>query len=125
MRGVRGVPSVDVPSFAGVVEEGRVPKQRGSALAPLPWVPGEILDEAGFEDPEDWGLLAGGLQLLGNLEIGSGYFLSQDSDREEVAGGDADYLVSGGLDASTGSVSFEFDGIGLAQSCVEHEVDPV
>jgi hypothetical protein len=83
------------------------------------------LDEVSFEDPEDWGLLVGGLQLLGNLEIDSGSFLSQDSDREEVAGGDGDYLVSGGLDASTGSVPFEFDGFGLARSCAEHKVDPV
>jgi hypothetical protein len=37
-------------------------------------VPGKILDEAGFEDPEGWGLLIGGFQLLGNLEIGSGSF---------------------------------------------------
>jgi hypothetical protein len=71
VRGVRGVPSVDVPSFGGVAEEGHVAKRRGGAPAPLPWVPGEILDEASFEDPEGWGLLVGGLQLLGNLEIGS------------------------------------------------------
>ncbi len=51
--------------------------------------------------------------------------MSQDSDREEVIGGDGDYLVSGGLDASTGSVSFEFDGIGLARSCAEREVNPI
>jgi hypothetical protein len=33
------------------------------------------LDEAGFEDPKDWGLLAGGLQVLGDLEKGPGAFL--------------------------------------------------
>ncbi len=74
MRGVRGVPSIDVPSFSDVAEEGRVPKWRGGVLAPLLLVPGKILDEAGFEDPEGWGLLIGGFQLLGNLEIGSGSF---------------------------------------------------
>jgi hypothetical protein len=53
VRGVRGFPGVDVASFGGVAEEGRVPEQRGGAPMPLPWVPGEILDEAGFEDPKD------------------------------------------------------------------------
>jgi hypothetical protein len=36
VRGVRGVPGVDVPSFGGVAEERRVPKRRGGAPAPLP-----------------------------------------------------------------------------------------
>jgi hypothetical protein len=53
VRGVRGVPSVNVPSFGDVAEKGRVPKRRGGALVPLPWVLGEILDEAGLEDLED------------------------------------------------------------------------
>ncbi len=55
----------------------------------------------------------------------SGSFLSQDSDREEVADGDSDYLVSGSLDASPGSASFEFDGFGFARSYAEHKVDIV
>jgi hypothetical protein len=54
----RGFPCVDVSSFGGVAKEGSVPERRGGPLMPLPWVPGEILDEAGFEDPKDWGLLA-------------------------------------------------------------------
>ncbi len=72
---MRGFSGVDVASFGGVAEEGRVPEQWGGAPMPLPWVPGEILDEAGFEDPKDWGLLAGGLQVLGDLEKGPGAFL--------------------------------------------------
>jgi hypothetical protein len=125
VRGVRRVPGVDVPSFGGVVEETRVPKRWGGAPAPFPWVLGEVLYESSFEDPEGWGLLVGGFQLLGNLEVCSESLLSQNSDWEKVAGGDSDYLVCGGLYASPGGALFEFDDFGLARSCSEYEVDPV
>ncbi len=75
--------------------------------------------ESSFEDLEGWGLLVGGLQFLGNLEVCSGSFLNQNSDREEVAGDDSDYLVCGGLYASPGGAPFEFDDFGLARSCSE------
>jgi len=68
VRGARGFLSVDVASFGGVAKEGCVPERWGGAPMPLPWVPREVLDEAGFEDPKDWGLLVSGLQLLADFE---------------------------------------------------------
>ncbi len=75
VRGARGFPSVDVTSFGGVTKEGCVPERRGGTPMPLPWVPGEVLNEAGFEDPKDWGLFVRGLQLLCDFEGRPGAFL--------------------------------------------------
>ncbi len=80
------------------------------------------MDEAGFEDLENWGLLVKSLQLLGNLEVGSGSFLSQNSDRKKVVGGDGDGLVRGGLNVSAVNASFEFDSFGLTRQYAEYEV---
>lgn len=91
---------------------------------PLPGVPGEVLNKASFEDPEDWSLLAWNLQFLGNSNDRPGAFLRKNSDRKERVGGDGDYLVGGGLNAPVGRHSFEFDRSGLARSCVEYEVNP-
>ncbi len=55
--GARRFPSVVVSSFGGVAKEGSVLERRGGTPMPLPWVPGEILDETNFEDPKDEGLL--------------------------------------------------------------------
>ncbi len=118
------VPGVDISSFGGVVEEGGVPWGGGGLPVPLPGVPREILNKTSFEDPEDWSLLAWGLQFLGNSETRPGAFLGENSDRKEGAGGDGDYLVGGGLNALVRRHSFEFDRSGLARSCVEDEVDP-
>jgi hypothetical protein len=41
--------------------------------------------------------------------------LGENSDRAEVAGGDGDDLVGGGLDAPVGRHSFEFDRSGLSR----------
>jgi len=75
VRGARGFPNVDIASFGGVAKEGRIPERWGGAPMPLPWVPKEVLDEASFEDPKDWELLARGLQLLGDFEGRHGAFL--------------------------------------------------
>ncbi len=102
MRNSRGVPSVDVTSFGGVTVEGGVPEGRGGLPMPLPEVPREVLDKARFEDLEGWCFLTNGLQFLGDFESRPGAFLEENSDRAEVAGGDGDDLVGGGLDASVG-----------------------
>ncbi|CAK9205790.1 unnamed protein product [Sphagnum troendelagicum] len=91
---------------------------------PLPGVPREVLDKARFEDPEGWRFLTCGLQFLGDFESRPGAFLGENSDRAEVASGDGDDLVGGGLNAPIGHHSFEFDRSGLSWGCAEDEIDP-
>ncbi len=115
MRNARGVPSVDVTSFSDVTVEGGVPKGQGGLPMPLLRVPREVLDKARFEDPEGWCFLTCSLQFLGDFESRPGAYLGENSDRAEVAGGDGDDLVGGGLDAPVGRHSFEFDRSGLSR----------
>ncbi len=68
MGGARGVSSVNVSSLGGVAKKGAVPEGQGGPPMPLPWVPGEVLDKARFEDPKGGCLLACGLQLLSDFE---------------------------------------------------------
>ncbi|CAM6034215.1 unnamed protein product [Sphagnum compactum] len=79
-------PGIDVASLGGVSEERRVPERLGGMPSPFPWVPGKVLNEAVFEDPEDRGLLVGIPQFSCYFEVGSGSVLSQNPDRKKVRG---------------------------------------
>ncbi|CAK9252093.1 unnamed protein product [Sphagnum jensenii] len=124
VRSARGVSSIDVASFGGVPVEGDVSEWWGGLPMPLPGVPGEVLDKARFEDPESWCFLTCGFQFLGDFESRPEAFLGEDFDRTEVASGDGDGLVGGGLNVPVRRHSSEFDRLGLSRGCVEDEIYP-
>ncbi len=67
-RGARGALHVLVSPF------GRVSKERGVAQGvyffpvPLPWVPGEVFDDARLKDPVCFVSLVGKWRVVGNFE---------------------------------------------------------
>ncbi|CAK9881920.1 unnamed protein product [Sphagnum jensenii] len=121
---LEGLPHVLSHGAINVTEEGSVFEGRGGLPMPLPWVPREVLNKAGFEDPEGWCFLTCNLQFLSDFESRPGAFLGENSDQAEVVGGDGDNLVGGGLDAPIGRHSFEFDRSSLSRGYVEDKIDP-
>ncbi|CAK9195836.1 unnamed protein product [Sphagnum troendelagicum] len=91
---------------------------------PLPWVPGEVLNKPRFEDPEYWSLLVWGLQFFGDPKARPRAFLREDPNREVGACGYGDCLVRGGLNASFGCHSLEFDHSSVARGGFEDEINP-
>ncbi len=75
---------------------------------PLPWIPGEIFDEARFKNPIGCVFLAGGRRISGNFEGSSVSFLRKNSDRGVVVEEEGVFLVARGLELSVSKNSFEF-----------------
>jgi hypothetical protein len=75
---------------------------------PLPWIPGEIFDEAEFKDPVGCVSLAGGGRISGNFEGSSMSFLGKNSDRGVVVEEEGVFLVARGLELSVSRNSSEF-----------------
>ncbi|CAM6069644.1 unnamed protein product [Sphagnum tenellum] len=67
-RSPRRIPSIVLASFGGVAKERSIPKGQRGTPVPLSWVPLEILDEPGFENPISGRFLAQNLQVYGDFE---------------------------------------------------------
>ncbi len=68
---------------------------------PLPWVLGQVFDEAIFNDLVEQGFLARGRWISGHLENRPVSFLGSDSDREVVVSEKGMRLVACGFNAAT------------------------
>ncbi len=106
--GVRGPLSVLVSPFGGVSKERRIAKRVRFFPVPLPWIPGEVFDEAGFKNPEGSVFLVGGGRVSGDFEGGSVSFLGENSDRGEVEVKKGVNLVARGLELAASRNSSEF-----------------
>jgi hypothetical protein len=75
---------------------------------PLPWIPGEIFDEARFKNPVGCVSLVGGGRIFGDFEGSSVSFLRKNFDRGMVVEEEGMFLVARGLELSASRNSSEF-----------------
>jgi hypothetical protein len=75
---------------------------------PLPWIPREIFDEAGFKNLVGCVSLAGGWRISGDFEGSSVSFLRKNSDRGVVVEEEGMFLVACGSELSTSRNLSEF-----------------
>ncbi len=75
---------------------------------PVPWIPGEIFDEAGFKNPVGCVSLASGGRISGDFEGSFVSFLRKNSDRGVVVKEEGVFLVACGSELSASRNFSEF-----------------
>jgi len=92
---------------------------------PVTWVPGEVGNEANFENPVEGRFLTWGQKVFGQTKCCPMPFLGEDSDWRVTLQWNGDVLAVGGLDAVGRGGPVELFGTGCVLKHLGDLVDPL